>query len=411
MGDDLEIISDGEGLAVIGKPTVVEQFLGSMGLSADAELPGVGTALRAGASMAQAGSEVAANSGRWVKLTEESAKTVKQFGLMDTKTPGVKHAMVGKPGDIQQWIQVAKTPASIVTNPAMLAGAAGLMAQVAMQQQMDEITDYLALIDAKLDEVLRSQTNQVLARLDGVDLIVREAMSVRDAVGRVSEVTWSKLQNSAQSISETQGYALRQIADLADKIERSKKIGDLSKAASEAETEVQKWLVVLARCFELQDAVGVIELDRVLDSSPEELDRHRLGLKSARKDRLELISGRTEYLLDRMNDAVGMANSKVLFNPKQSPTVVKSTNLVMAEVDEFHQLLGIESGHASSEARRWREAAGDKWETASATGAQGIDTVKKFGNRTSGQAWAMKGKLAEKLRRHDEADGRDEDRQ
>ena len=30
-----------------------------------------------------------------------------------------------------------------------------------------EVMDYLAIIDEKLDTVLRSQTNQVLARLDG----------------------------------------------------------------------------------------------------------------------------------------------------------------------------------------------------------------------------------------------------
>ena len=132
-----------------------------------------------------------------MKLTKESAQAVKKFGLTHTKTPGVSHAMVGQPGDIKQWIQIVKSPGSMVTNPAMLAGAAGIMAQIAMQQQMDEITDYLATIDEKLDDVLRAQTNQVLARLDGVDLAVREAMSVRDAVGRVSEVTWSKVQNSA----------------------------------------------------------------------------------------------------------------------------------------------------------------------------------------------------------------------
>jgi hypothetical protein len=189
LDNEVELISDGEGLAVIGNPTAVERFMTSVGLSSNAGSPPLGAVFRAGASVAQAGSEVAANSGRWLKLTEESARKVKDFGLTPTKTPGVSHAMVGKPGDIKNWIQVVKSPASMVTNPAMLAGAAGIMAQFAMQQQMDEITDYLATIDAKLDAVLRAQTNQVLARLDGVDLAVREAVSVRDAVGRVSEVT------------------------------------------------------------------------------------------------------------------------------------------------------------------------------------------------------------------------------
>ena len=413
MDNEVELISDGDGLAVIGNPTAVERFMASVGLSSNAGSPRLGAAFSAGASVAQTGSEIAANSGRWVKLTEESAQAVKKFGLMDTKTPGVSHAMVGQPGDIKQWIQIVKSPGSMVTNPAMLAGAAGIMAQLAMQQQMDEITDYLATIDQKLDDVLRAQTNQVLARLDGVDLAVREAMSVREAVGRVSEVTWSKVQNSAQTIHETQGYALRQLGDLADKIEEKNKIGDLAETAKEAEAEVQKWLVVLARCFELHDAVGVLELDRVLDASPDELDRHRLGLKSARRDRLELISERTEHLLGRMNAAVGMANSKVLFNPKQSPAVVKSSNHVAAGVHEFHELLGIESGRESSEARRWREAAAERWDTARATGARGIDTVKNFGSETRDQARSVKDKLSDriaerKLRRSEDDEEHDE---
>ena len=221
------------------------------------------------------------------------------------------------------------------------------------------------------------------------------------------------MQNSAQTIHETQGYALRQLGDLADQIEEKNKIGDLAETAKAAEAEVQKWLVVLARCFELHDAVGVLELDRVLDASPDELDRHRLGLKSARRDRLELISERTEELLGRMNAAVGRANSKVLFNPKQSPAVVKSSNHVAAGVHEFHELLGIESGRESSEARRWREAAAERWDSARATGATSVDAVKNFGGETRDQARTLKDKLSNriaerKLRRREDDEQHDD---
>ena len=348
-------------------------------------------------SVAQAGSEIAANAGRWVKLTEESARKVKDIGWTPTKTHGVSHAMLGKRGDIKNWVQIVTSPGAMATNPAVLSGVAGLMSQRAMQQQMDEIVDYLATIDAKLDQVIRSQMNQVLARLDGVNLSVREAMSVREAVGRVSEVTWSKVQTSAQAIHETHGYALRQLSDLADKIEEKKSIADLVDVAQAVKAEVQKWLVVLARCFELHDAVAVLELDRVLDASPDELDKHRLGLKSARQDRLNLISERTEYLLGRMNAAVAKANSKVLFNPKQSPAVVESSNSVAADVLEFHDLLGIESGRESSEAKRWIEAAGERWDKARATSAQGADGLKRFSGEARDQAGSMSDKLTDKL--------------
>jgi hypothetical protein len=393
--NEIDLISDGDGLAVIGTSTVVERFMASVGLS-KIESQSIGTAFRAGSSVAQTASEVVANSGRWVKLTEESAQKVQQFDLMPTSTAGVSHAMIGQPGPIQEWIQIVN-PGSMLINPAMLTGAAGIMAQLAMQQSMAEITDYLAKIDEKLDSVLRAQTNQVLARMDGVALAVKEAMSVRESVGPVSEVTWSKVQNSAQTIHETQGYALRQLADLADKIEEKTKVGELAKIAKDAEVEVEKWLTVLARCFQLHDAVGVLELDRVLDASPDELDRHRIGLKAARQDRLEIISESTERLLARMNSAVDRANSKVLFNPTNSPAVVRSRNNVAIEVFDFHGPLGIESGRESSEAKHWKEAAAESWDKARVTGTRGIGSAKQFGSETRGQAKSARDKLSDKI--------------
>ena len=112
--------------------------------------------------------------------------------------------MVGKPGDIKSWLQIAKGPGAAAANPALLAGAAGLMAQLAMQQAMDEITDYLATIDEKLDDVLRAQKDTVLAQMIGVGLQIEEAMRIRSHVGRVNEVTWSKVQATSGTIADTQ---------------------------------------------------------------------------------------------------------------------------------------------------------------------------------------------------------------
>jgi len=413
MGNEIQLISDGDGLAVIGDPTDVERFLVSERLpSKGLELSRLGAAFRAGASAAQAGSEIAANSGRWVKLTKESAQAVKKYGLTETKTPGVSHAMVGQPGNIKQWIQIVNTPGSTLTNPAMLSGAAGIMAQIAMQQQMAEITDYLARIDEKVDNLLRAQRNQVMARMDGVAFAIMEAMSIREAVGHVSEVTWSKVQDSSATILETQGYALRQLGDLADKIEQKTNIGDLAKTGKEAEAEVEKWLSVLARCFQLHDAVGVLELERVLDASPDELDRHRLGLRAARRDRLELMSGSTDDLLARMNAAVGAANSKVLLHPTKSPAVVESRNRVAADVYDFRGLLEIESGRESSEAKRWSEAAAESWDKVRETGTESVDTVKRLGSKTSGQARSVRDKLSDTIaERKRRRRGDDEDRE
>lgn len=412
MAHEVEIISDGDGVAVIGKPTAVERFLEAAGLmQASAPSADFRSALRAGTMTAQTGAEVMAESGRWVKLTAESAQRLKKFPLMETDTPGVSHAILGQRGSIKKWLQI-ESPGFLSANPAMLSGVAGFMAQKAMEQAIDEIVDYLRAIDAKLDDVLRAQTNQVLARLDGIDLAVREAMSVRSSVGRVSEVTWSKVQASSQTIHETQGYALRQLGDIADKLESKKKVNDLVDVARAAEADVQKWLVVLARCFELHDAVAVLELDRVLDASPDELDMHRIGLKAARRDRLELVVERTDILLARMEVAASTANSKVLFNPMQSPAIIKSSNQVATDVHELRELLGIESGIHSAESRRWKDAAAERLEKTREQGATGLGTAKRLGGEGRNQATAVGKKLSGRiggLRRRgadtDEGDG------
>jgi hypothetical protein len=160
MDNEIQLISDGDGLAVIGDPTAVECFLDSVGLlslSKDLGLHRLGSVLGIGAGVVQAGPEIAANSVRWVKLTPESAQDIKDFGLMESKTPGVSFAMVGNPGSIKSWLQIEMGPGSLLTNPAILAGAAGIMDQLARQQEMNEIRDYLAKIDKKVDEVLRNQ--------------------------------------------------------------------------------------------------------------------------------------------------------------------------------------------------------------------------------------------------------------
>ncbi|GIJ23056.1 hypothetical protein [Micromonospora lutea] len=395
--DDIQLISDGDGLAVIGDPVAVERFLVSEGLpSKDLELHRLGPFLGRAAGVAQAGAEIAANSGRWMKLTEESARAASKLPLVTNSTTGNLHATLRAPsGEFAKNLQFVK--GGFFSNPAVLSGAAGLMAQLAMQQAMEEITDYLAVIDEKVDDVLRAQKDAVLAEMVGVGFVIEEAMTIRKQVGRVSEVTWSKVQTAPTTIADTQAYALRQLDALAEKLERKSKIGDVAKAAREAESKVREWLAVLARCFQLQDAFAVLELDRVFETTPAELDGHRLGLKAARKSRLDLIARCTERLMTRMDAAAGTANTKVLTHPFDAPAVVQASNHVSTAIIDFQGRLGIEGERRSSEARRWTDAAKEVRDKALVTGADGVDAARRLGNETFDRAKSVKGKLSHRI--------------
>lgn len=387
VSDEVELFSDGDGLAVFGEPGAVERFLSSSGVqSKDLELHRkLGGVLNTGAGVAQAGSQIASHSGRWVKLTEESAKAMKVGRLMKGSSEGVSRAVATtSKGKVTKILEFTKpgSVGSMLTNPAMLAGAAGIMAQLAMQQSMEEITEYLAVIDEKVDDILRAQKDAAIAEMIGVGMVIDDAMLKREHVGRVSEVTWSSLHGAAQTIATTQAYALRQLDALAEKMESKSKVGDLAKLTGHAEATVEEWLAVLARCFQLQDGLAILELDRVLESNPADVDNHRLAVRAARDKRGKLISKSTDRLLARMDAAALSANRQVLLHPLKSGTVVRSGNELAADVIVFHEHLGIEAGRAPIQAKPWRAAVGEAKDATIETGGKATTAVAEFGMRS-----------------------------
>jgi len=252
MTNDIQIVSDGDGVAIFGDDRAVEKFINSAASLKAAVAEHGSHIINIGAVLAHASSMFASESGRWLKLTAESAAELRNAGkLMPTKTPGVDFAMLGNPGDINKWLRVE----SATMNPVVLSNVGALMAQAALQHQIDAITDYLEIIDKKLDAVLRTQINQVLARLDGVDLVIRESIAIKDTVGRVSDVNWSKLHTATQTINEVLAFSLRHLADTIDPL-TAQKTDELLDAVTQAERDTQKWLQVIARCLQLHDQVA-----------------------------------------------------------------------------------------------------------------------------------------------------------
>jgi hypothetical protein len=410
MTDEIEVLSDGEGLAVIGDPKAVELFLTAQGLeSRELGVDRLSPILSGVAGALNAGSVLAAGGGRWVQITEQSAELMKMLPLMEGPVSGIARAQFMVGNQFAQHVQIVQSSMTILANPAVLTGVAGIMAQIAIQQAMDEITEYLAVIDAKVDDILRAQKDSVLSEMIAVGLLLDDAMTVRREVGRVSEVTWSKVQAAPMSIAGTQAYALRQLDAIAEKFEREKDVDELAKVARAAEVSVAEWLAVLARCIQLSDAVSVLELDRVLDSTPEDLERHRVGLKVARDNRTNLIGRSTASLLGRMASKADWANAnfKVLLNPFSSRGIVNATNSVAIDVGTLHGVLGIEKELQAIEAKRWVEAAEGARDTVVGHGAQGVASAIRLKDSMLDKARRAVNEVAEDVAKRTARDSED----
>lgn len=363
LSDNIELLSDGEGLSVVGKKSTVERFLRERGLLAISEnldldkLRGLAQTVDA---IGGGFSEVAASSGRWMKLTEESAELIKEFGLMESKTRGVKHVMIGDPGSISKWLQAESGGGAVLTNPALLAGAAGVMAQIARQHEMREIKAYLGQIDARVTDVLRAQKDVELAKLFGSRRSIERALSVREEQGgRTDPTTWSTVQDRVGVIDDLLSWAIVGLDRVGSKFDGVVRPGERVKLAKSVEDEVAEFLAVIAHCFGLQDALDVMRLDRVLEESPDMLADQRAALEKYRQGRRSDILNASKQLVARIDEAARAANSNVVLHAKAAKAVSGTANNVGAAVAQLHAPLGIESGRQEVAVPGWWGAARD----------------------------------------------------
>lgn len=362
MADEVELVQDSEGLAVVGEQGAVRRFLEQAGLwsaSQDLGLEGLGSVLDIAPGVAEAALSASSTAGRYVKLTEESARDIRELGLVPTKTDGISYAMVGQPGSIAKWVRIETGVTSWLTNPAILSGAAGIMAQLARQQEMKELKGLLESIDGKLDDVRRGQRDEVLAKMGGARMAIDEAMIQREH-GADRETAWGKVEHTKATVFEVEANALRKIAALSNKVGKDASARKLRTAAEEIAKEAAVWLAVLAVCFQLEDQHAILELDYVSATAPSKLDAHRLGLDEARSGRRDKVVKSTVQLMSRLDEAGGTVSENVILHWREAQAVVDSVNAVGTQIEQLYAPLGIEPQRAPLTVPGWGEALRDR---------------------------------------------------
>ena len=362
---------------------------------------------RAAGYIGVATGELAANSGRWVKLTAESAEAVRAAGGVETVVAGV---LRGDAGQIVQHLRFDNFAAAGLLTPTAPAVLGGMAAQYALEAALDDITAYLEVIDAKLDKLLKQRKTQTLGQLGGVISVIDEAAQIFEQTGRVSSTTWSKIQSNSLVLATMQSEAVAELTGLAENV--SKSAGDADQAAKvmgEAADDAEFWLGVLARCIALQDRQYVLELARVVDEDPEQLDSHREGIRIARAERVRRIESALDAIAGSVSESAVLSNLSTVVNPLSAPRVARRAGAITTSVATFAEHAELQVAGIEVASTPWRRAARGLFdETSSAVGGAGTSA---FGRaRSAGQAV---GKLREervlrRARKIEERRGRNE---
>lgn len=325
------VIESDDGVLLLGEEAALQQFEKSAGLDTR-RLTSQSLSL-AGKALGVMG-EVQANSGRWLKMTKESAELVKQHGPSLAKADKLMTGVVrGKGGQILKHLKFEQ--AALLT-PAAPMALASMMTQASLEAALDDIQEYLEVIDAKLDRLLKQRKIETLGQIGGVTLAIEEAKSIYEATGTVSAVTWSKVQANSLALQTMQAEAVAQLSALADLVKERAVDTDKSAAVlEEVRGDVGFWLGALARTMALQDRQYVLELARVAESEPEQLELHRHGITVARRSRTERIVRSLDAISASVHASSQLTNLERVANPFSAQWVAERANGVNEAVVEF----------------------------------------------------------------------------
>ncbi|MGW9020464.1 hypothetical protein ACWGOE_03150 [Leucobacter chromiiresistens] len=372
--DEVELIRDRENLLVVGSSRrAVEGFLRSAGLLERAK--GVTSRqlvpmLRSAAELTHTVADAVAESGLWVKLTEESAEAIKEFGLTETEVPGVAYAMAGRPGDIKQWLKISTSAGAKLANPGLLSGVAGGLAQAASQAEAEQLRELLVSLDAKIDKVLRGQRDAIIGPLNGVERHLRSAHTFLRVQGEIDAQEWDKIAGAPQRIREIQSTAVEKLRGIAADIEQHKRVGDLSSHLPELRNQVELWVGAIARCFTALDDFAALELEHTAAIAPDRLDAKRRAIQEDRLEAITELSSGVAELMSQLTVSADRAKANRLLHRTKSPQVVAMIDSSRGPIKKLYDVLGLEIDWDSITAAQWRDALLEleQWKNALAEG-------------------------------------------
>ena len=406
MVESIQVIDDGDSMALLGDLEAIDGFLQSHHLQSLAEPinPHTDRGYLSGMVAQVLGDR--AISGKWVRQDGKAPKTLSQYDLHRDQRTGLSAGTVlVKDGGEAQAGQRFLGGVESALSPVLLTSIGALITQYELQQTMQAMVKYLQRIDRHVDDILRAQRDTVLTNMVGANLVIEDALAARNQIGHVSQTTWDKVQATSLAIAQTQAYAIRQIDDITEKMGDGSGAHDPGTDMGNYRDQINEWLAVLAGSLRLQDAGTILELDRVAQVEPDELDQHRQAVKTAREHRVRVISENADHLLKQLDQTAEKANKEVLLHPQQSPRIVDYCNLIKQDMAEFGQGIGLDRSSDPLISRPWLDAARDTTFRIMETSREGVDTARNIGGQVLGKtlegasaAWDLSGQVLDRTK-------------
>lgn len=361
-------------VALLGDPKLVESFLNTLPVGEVFDVPegrlrSLLTRLGDAAQMTQVASVISENSGKWLKLDDASAAALKQYGMSISRENGLMCGVVRvEGGAIAKHLQFVGSPARLL-NPAVLMGMGGIMNQIAMEQQMAQINDYLKTIDGKLDDLAKGLQREKVGELRGSRKLLEKTKKLHEATGHITPVMWSKIADFEKQLQVRQSVLVDELRDMATEVSKETSVSKRLEALQKYKPVIAQNLPLLAETLWQLDQFHVLEIAFQLQS---EIDAEE-GKLHAAIHQADTQEAREEASLAVAELFSAIAQAAVLSDVERARYVKKSTQLVdlclqsLTEIARAeNSFFGVEREIPALERELWRAAVGsirdETWE-------------------------------------------------
>lgn len=332
---ELGIYFDGNAAMVVGDDADVEAFLRIISVGDQPRARALAKdALSAVAGAAGLASHLQQRGGRWVQLTAESSARLSALGVTNQAKGGVLAGVLrGPKGRIDQHLKFiipGGTP-----NPLMMSNAATMAMSIAIQIAVEELAKYLEVMDVKLDKLLQNDRAEAMGEIRGITRVLSEAVDMYQETGRVSSVSWDKIQHHPTSLASFVAQSVEQIDSMTEKISHGS-VSDKAKAAEGlAREELSFWLAILATSMANQKRFHVLELARVNQEHPEDAEIHREIIAKHNEAMGNNVLRAVHRLSDALQRAGDLDDIVRIFLPLRASGIVESVNRAQGQIGQF----------------------------------------------------------------------------
>lgn len=390
--DDVVAVENEGMLLLLGDDQRIDALLAEWGVDGSSRSGRVDSRmLNTVSGVASTAAQLQESSGRWVKLTKESAASFRKLSKTNKPRNGVLSGVIrGDKGRVAQHAKFSMGDLKI--NPANLAGLANLAGAFAAQMAAEEIKGLLEGIDSKISSLAEDRRAELVGVTRGVTSVIGEAFELYQTTGALGQSSWEKIQSHQSELVAIVHRGLERLSVQSGKTTAGTTT-ERARALEELRQDIAPlWIPVLGQAMVSLSRFRILEQARVNAVDPGLAEHHRELATRHHQELVKSIGHTLDSMRGALDETLALRDGALVRHPLLPGRMRADAKHVAELTTELGDYLAWAPAlEAEWSHKRWTQAVGS-------VASAGVDGVRRGAGKTAQVAAQAGGRLTDTAR-------------